>query len=231
MARRPAGSFSRDGGRRGRAGTAIGAIAPEAATSSKAPAPKPVVPPLPSDPNLVLLGEFGRAHGLNGEIRLKSHTGDPLAIAGYSPLLTSDGRTLTLSGVRTAPGSSPDILVARVKDIGSRSAAETLNRVALFVPRDRLAEPEDDDEVYAADLVGATAMDEAGTVVGTVVAVPNYGGGDLLELRPVAGGATALLPFTKAFVPVLDLPQRRVTVVLPEDFFAPVGEKPADDPG
>jgi 16S rRNA processing protein RimM len=231
MARRPAGPSSRDGGRRGRTGTAVGAIAPEAATSPKAPAPKPAAPPVPPDPNLVLLGEFGRAHGLNGEVRLKSYTGDPLAIAGYGPLLTSDGRTLTLSGVRTAPGSSPDMLIARVTDINGRNGAEALNRVALFIPRDRLAEPEDDDEFYAADLIGATAVDEAGTVVGTIVAVPNYGGGDLLELRPAAGGSTALLPFTKAFVPVLDLPQRRVTVVLPDEFFAPVGEKPAADPG
>ncbi|MDP4001975.1 ribosome maturation factor RimM [Methylobacterium sp. NEAU K] len=231
MARRPAGPSPRDGGRRGRPSTAIGSIAPDAATSPKAPAPKPVRPPAAPDPNLVLLGEFGRAHGLNGEVRLKSYTGDPRAIAGYGALLTSDGRTLTLSDVRPAPGSSPDMLIARVKGVGGRNEAEALNRVALFVPRDRLAEPEDDDEVYAADLIGATAVDEAGTTVGTIVAVPNYGGGDLLELRPALGGATALLPFTKAFVPSLDLAQRRVTVVLPEDFFAPVGEKPADDPG
>lgn len=231
MARRPAGPSPRDGGRRGRLNAAIGAIAPDAATSPKAPAPKPAPQPAASDPNLVLLGEFGRAHGLNGEVRLKSYTADPLAIAGYGPLLTSDGRTVTLSTVRTAPGSSPDMLIARVTSVSARNAAEALNRVALFVPRDRLAKPEDDDEVYAADLLGATAVDEAGTVVGTVVAVPNYGGGDLLELRPAAGGATALLPFTKAFVPVLDLAQARVTVVLPDDFFAPAGEKPADDPG
>ncbi|MFB0489143.1 16S rRNA processing protein RimM [Methylobacterium sp. OAE515] len=231
MARRPAGPTPRDGGRRGRTSTAIGAIAPGAATSPKAPAPKPAPPPVPPDPNLVLLGEFGRAHGLTGEIRLKSYTGDPRAIAGYGPLQTADGRTLTLAEVRPAPGSSPDMLIARVTGISGRNAAETLNRVALFVPRDRLAAPEDDEEVYAADLIGATAVDEAGATVGVIVAVPNYGGGDLLELRPPGGGATALLPFTKAFVPVLDLAQRRVTVIAPEDLFAPPGEKPADDPG
>ncbi|MHB2210250.1 ribosome maturation factor RimM [Methylobacterium sp. CM6257] len=231
MARRPAGPSPRDGGRRGRKSTAIGAIAPDAATSPKAPAPKPALPPVPPDPNLVLLGEFGRAHGLNGEIRLKSYTGDPQAITTYGALSTADGRTLTLADVRSAPGSSPDMLIARVKGVSSRSAAEALNRVALFIPRDRLAAPEDDDEVYTADLIGTTAVDEAGTTIGTIVAVPNYGGGDLLEIRPPGGGATALLPFTKAFVPVLDLAQRRVIVVAPEDLFAPPGEKPADDPG
>jgi 16S rRNA processing protein RimM len=208
---------------------AIGAIAPDAATSPQAPAPKPVTPP--ADPNLVLLGEFGRAHGLTGEVRLKSYTADPRAIASYGALLTADGRSLTLAEVRTAPGTSPDMLIARVKGVSGRTAAEALNRVALFIPRDRLSAPEDEDEVYAADLIGATAFDEAGTVIGTIVAVPNYGGGDLLELRPPNGGATALLPFTKAFVPVLDVAQRRVTVVAPDDLFAPPGEKPTDDPG
>jgi 16S rRNA processing protein RimM len=229
MARRPAGPSPRDGGRRGRKNAAIGAIAPDAATSPKAPAAKPAPPP--ADPNLVLLGEFGRAHGLNGEIRLKSYTGDPQAIAGYGALLTADGRTLTLAEVRSAPGTSPDMLIARVTGVSGRTAAEALNRVALFVPRARLAAPEDEDEVYAADLIGATALDEAGTLIGTIVAVPNYGGGDLLELRSPGGGATALLPFTKAFVPVLDMARRQVTVVVPEDLFAPPGEKPADDPG
>ncbi|MCJ2135039.1 ribosome maturation factor RimM [Methylobacterium sp. J-026] len=225
MARRPAGPSPRDGGRRGRA--AVGAIAPDAATSPKAPAPKPAPPP---DPSLVLLGEFGRAHGLNGEVRLKSYTADPLAIAGYGALMTADGRSLSLAEVRLAPGSSPDMLIARVTGVSGRSAAEALNRLALFVPRDRLAAP-GDDEVYAADLIGATAVDEAGTEIGTIVAVPNYGGGDLLELRPPGGGPTALLPFTKAFVPHLDVAQRRVTVLAPEDLFAPPGVKPTDDPG
>ena len=231
MARRPAGPSPRDGGRRGRASSATGAITPGAATSPKAPAPKPAPSPVPSDPNLVLLGEFGRAHGLNGEIRLKSYTADPLAIAGYGALLTTDGRTLTLAEVRPAPGSSPDMLIARVTGVSGRNAADVLNRVGLFVPRDRLAAPEDEDEIYTADLIGAAAVDEAGTRIGTIVAVPNYGGGDLLEIRPEAGGSTALLPFTKAFVPALDMAQRRVTVVAPEDLFAPAGEKPADDPG
>jgi 16S rRNA processing protein RimM len=229
VARRPAGPSPRDGGRRGRKNAAIGAIAPDAATSPKAPAPKPASPP--ADPDLVLLGEFGRAHGLTGEVRLKSHTGDPRAIAGYGALLTADGRSLTLAEVRPAPGTSPDMLIARVTGVSGRTAAEALNRLALYVPRDRLAAPDDADEVYAADLIGAAAVDEAGAVIGTIVAVPNYGGGDLLEIRAAAGGSTALLPFTKIFVPALDVAARRVTVAVPEDFFAPPGEKPADDPG
>ena len=177
------------------------------------------------------MGEFGRAHGLNGEVRLKTYTADPQAIAGYGPLQTADGRALTLAEIRPAPGAATDILIARVQGVSGRTAAEALNRLAVYVPRARLGTPEDTDEFFTTDLIGATAVDAAGTVIATVVAVPNYGGGDLLELRPAAGGATALLPFTKAFVPELDVPARRITVALPEDFFETPGPKPADDPG
>lgn len=230
MTRRPAGPHSRDGARRARPS----ALTPEAATSPKPPAPKSSAlksAATPLDPDLVLMGEFGRAHGLNGEVRLKTYTAEPLGIAEYGPLATADGRVLTLAEVRPAPGAAADMLIARVQGVSGRTAAEALNRLAVYVPRDRLGMPADSDEFFTTDLIGATAVDATGTVVGSVVAVPNYGGGDLLELRPATGGATALLPFTKAFVPALDLTARRITVDLPDDFFEAPGPKPADDPG
>jgi 16S rRNA processing protein RimM len=177
------------------------------------------------------MGEFGRAQGLHGEVRLKSFTADPRAITTYGSLTTADGRALTITEVRPAPGSATDMLIARVQGVTGRTAAEALNRLTVYIPRSRLGTPEEEDEFFTTDLIGTSAVDAAGTVVATVVAVPNYGGGDLLELRPAAGGASALLPFTKEFVPTLDLPARRITVVLPEDFFLPPGPKPADDPG
>ncbi len=222
MPRRP-GSSSRTGGRPDR-------LAPGAVTSARR-APAPAASPAPIDANLVLLGEFGRPHGLRGEVRLKSYTGDPLAIAGYGPLSTSAGRTVELVDVRPASGASPDILIARVKGVDDRTGAEALTRVTLALPRDRLGQVEDADEFFLADLVGLSVVDGAGAALGTVTAVPNYGGGDLLEIRPTGGGPTALLPFTKAFVPSLDLGQRRIVVAPPDDLFAPSGPKPPDDPG
>ncbi|MBE7243905.1 MAG: ribosome maturation factor RimM [Actinomycetospora chiangmaiensis] len=220
MARRPGSHAHGDGARR------TGRLDPAAVTSARrAPPPKPLSP----DPDLVLLGEFGRPHGLNGEIRLKSYTGDPLAIAGYGPLRASDGRSLELLDARPAPGAAADILLCRVKGVADRTGAEALNRVSLSIARDKLGEPEED-EFFLADLIGLAVVDEAGAQLGSVVAVPNYGGGDLLEIRSVQGGPTALLPFTKAFVPSLDVVSGRVTALLPEDFFAPPGQKPADEP-
>ena len=219
MARRP-GSSTRGGGRPDR-------LAPGAITSARRTPP----PAAPVDPDLVLVGEFGRPHGLRGEVRLKSYTGDPLAIAGYGPLATSAGTTVELLDVRPASGASPDILIARVKGVDDRTGAEALTRVTLALPRSRLGEAEDEDEFFLADLVGLTIVDGAGIALGTVTAVPNYGGGDLLEIRPAAGGPTALLPFTKAFVPSVDLAQRRIVVAPPDDLFAPASPKPPDDPG
>ncbi|WP_336485437.1 ribosome maturation factor RimM [Methylobacterium nigriterrae] len=232
MARRPGGHPPRgEGARRARpprlAAAAETSPRPRAAEAGPAPA---TPAPAPPDPGLVLLGEFGRAHGLNGEIRLKSYTADPAGIATYGPLRTADGRRIEIVSARPAPGPAPDILVARVKGVSDRSAAEALNRTGLYVPRETLGQAEDEDEFFTADLVGLAVVDTGGKPLGTVVSVPNYGGGDLLEIRPEAGGPTALLPFTKAFVPGLDVPGGRVTVDPPDDLFAPAAPKPPDEP-
>lgn len=168
---------------------------------------------------LVLLGEFGRAHGLRGEVRLKSFTADPAAIATYGALRTEDGRAVVLTSVRPA-GGSPDLLVARVEGVTSREGAEALNGVRLHAAREQLGAPESEDEFLTADLVGVTVESPSGERLGRVVAVPNYGGGDLLEIAPAGGGATALLPFTKAFVPRVDLAGHRVVIDPPDDLFA-----------
>jgi 16S rRNA processing protein RimM len=179
--------------------------------------------------DLVLVGEFGRAHGLKGEVRLKSHTGDPLAIAAYGPLLAANGQKFQIKkNVRQAPGGAPDILIAQVDGVSSREAAEALNRVELYLERDKLPPPEDEDEFLLADLIGLPVQDEAGQVIGAIVNVPNYGGGDLLEIAPAPHGATALLPFTKEFVPVVEIAQKRVVVALPEGFFEPAKPDPED---
>ncbi|MCB5174676.1 ribosome maturation factor RimM [Microvirga sp. SM9] len=178
---------------------------------------------------MVLVGEFGRAHGLKGEVRLKSYTGDPLAIASYGPLTTADGRNVSLKkNARQAPGGAPDMLIVQVEGVTTREAAEALNRTELYLERDRLPPPEED-EFLLADLIGLPVQDEAGTVVGTIVDVPNYGGGDLLEIAPARRGATALLPFTKDFVPAVEIERKRVVVALPDDFFEPARPEPENE--
>jgi 16S rRNA processing protein RimM len=169
---------------------------------------------MPDD--LILLARFGRPHGVRGEVRLQAFTADPLTIAGYNPLLTAGGaRSLRLVSVRPAG----DMLIARVEGVSTREQAEALNGVALFVPRERLPAPDVEDEFLLADLVGCEVRLADGAVKGTIIDVPNYGAGDLLDIRPQTGGASVLLPFTKAFVPAVDLQARRVTIAPPEGLF------------
>src|SRR5690606_31117293 len=95
---------------------------------------------------------------------------------------------------------------------------ERLTNLELYVPRERLPATEDAATFYQADLVGMRAESATGEVLGEVVGVPNFGAGDLLEVRP-ANGATFLVPFADPFVPVVDVAAGRVVLELPEDFF------------
>lgn len=175
------------------------------------------MPPAPQ--NLVLLGVFGAAHGLKGEVRLKSYTQEPLAIANYGPLLTKSGRTIKLTSLRQAK----DMLIARVEGVGDRTGAEQLVNLQLFVERDLLGTPEDEDEFFHADLIGLVARGEDGGRIGTVTGLYDFGAGDIIEVTPGDAGKTAggakplLLPFTKAVVPVIDVKAGHIVVVLPEE--------------
>src|SRR6185503_16377887 len=109
-----------------------------------------------------------------------------------------------------------DMLVVRLKGVTDRDAAEALKNVRLYVAREKLPPPADD-EFYHADLVGLAAMKANGETFGTVKAVHNFGAGDLLEIEPADGGATMMLPFTEATVPAIDLAGRKLVVAPPAD--------------
>jgi 16S rRNA processing protein RimM len=148
---------------------------------------------------------------------VKSFTSDPLALAGYGPLESEDGaRTFRIVSLRPAK----DMLVARIDGIADRDAAEALRNLRLYVPRERLPPP-DEDEFYLADLIGLVAVDTKGSELGVVAAVPNFGAGDLVEIALTTGGPTVLLPFTKAVVPEIDIAGGRIVVDPPEGAFEP----------
>lgn len=164
---------------------------------------------------LVLLGRFGAPHGVRGELRLQSFTADPLSIAGYGPLTDRCGtRTIALLSLRP---QGKDMLVARVEGVTDRTGAEALTGVELYVSRSKLPPPEDEDEFYLADLVGLVAETRDGRLIGTIVAVRNFGAGDILEISPAAGGETLMFPFTRAVVPVVSVAAGRVVIEPPEE--------------
>jgi 16S rRNA processing protein RimM len=160
----------------------------------------------------VVLAVVGAPHGVRGEVRVKTFTADPEALGAYGPLETPDGRRLTLVGLRIVKG---DLAIARFREIADRTAAEALNRVALAVPRSALPVEDDGDTFYHADLIGLSAVTEAGDMLGTVAALHDFGAGDVLEVKGARG--SVLYPFTKAVVPVVDVAAGRVVVVPPAE--------------
>ena len=168
----------------------------------------------------ILLAVIGAAHGVRGEVRVKTYTADPTALEEYGALLTSDGRTLHLERLRPAR----EVVIAKFRGVDDRNAAEALNGTELFIPRDRLPPTEDVDQFYDADLLGMEAFSAAGEPLGTVVALHDFGAGDILEVAP-ARGPSRLVPFTKEAVPTIDLSARRLVVAPPPD-----AEDDEDDP-
>jgi 16S rRNA processing protein RimM len=159
----------------------------------------------------VLLGRIVAAHGVRGDVLVRSFTAEPAAIAAYGPL-HDEARQLRfdLSVVRVTPKG----VVAHIAGISDRNAAEALKGVDLYVPRERLPEAEQD-VYYHADLIGLSVVDETGAAIGEVVAVADYGAGDLLEIRLEGSRRTELVPFTSAFVPTVDLAGGRLVVTRP----------------
>jgi 16S rRNA processing protein RimM len=144
-------------------------------------------------------------------VRVKSFGEDADSLKRYSPLAAADGRLFHVERLRPAR----DRLVVKFRGVDDRNAAEALNGLDLYVDRGRLPAAEED-EFYHADLIGLAAFSEAGEALGTVVAVQNFGAGDILEIAP-SRGPSLLIPFTKAAVPLVDLQGGRIVVAPPEE--------------
>src|SRR3954451_19124635 len=164
---------------------------------------------MPAPP--ICVARIGAPHGVRGAVKLWTFTEDPLAVKRYGPLATKDGtRSFEVATAREAK----DHLVATLKGIATREDAERLNGIELYIARDKLPET-DEDEYYHADLIGLAAVNTANEAIGRVIAIHNFGAGDIIEIAP-ASGPTLLLPFTNAVVPTVDLANRRVVIELPE---------------
>lgn len=155
---------------------------------------------MPKPENPIQMAVIGAPHGVRGELRVKTFTGDPLALGDYGPLFSTDGRAFEVIDIRPAK----TVVVVRFKGVNGRDAAEALNGTELFIDRSALPDDGEEDEFYHADLIGLAVKDETGAAVGKVTAVQNFGGGDILEISH-AGRKGVLVPFTEAAVPEIDI--------------------------
>jgi 16S rRNA processing protein RimM len=163
-------------------------------------------------PDKVCVARIGAAHGVRGAAKLWTFTEDPFAVKAYGPLSSKDGaRHFELTSAREAK----DHLVVTFKGVETRDEVERLNGVELYVARDKLPATEED-EYYHADLIGLAAVTTADEPLGRVIAIHNFGAGDIIEIAPPSG-TTLLLPFTNAVVPTVDLAGGRVVIALPEE--------------
>jgi len=161
----------------------------------------------------VLVGVIVGAHGIKGEVKLKSFTSEPMSIGRYSPLQSASGQQFEITKLRAAKGD----FIASLKNVNDRSEAEALKGVELFVSREKLPKL-NTRETYAHDLIGLDVVLENGSKLGKLVGMPNYGAGDLLEVAIDGSSETILIPFTNAFVPQEDFSTGRIMVNLPEGY-------------
>lgn len=164
----------------------------------------------------ICVGAFAGSHGVRGDVRLKSFTENPKAIFSYKEIHEgADGPLVSFTKVRDVKGG----YVVRVDGVSTVDEAQLRKSKQLFVQRDSLV-TEAEDEFYLADLIGLKALDEAGTEIGFVRAVENFGAEDLLELvldEPVKQlGRQVFVPFRKVLVPVVDIKAGSVTIAFAE---------------
>jgi 16S rRNA processing protein RimM len=176
-------------------------------------------------PAQICVARIGAAHGVRGQVKLWTFTEDPFAVKEYGPLSTKDGsRQFEVTHVREAK----DHLVATLKGLATRNDAERLNGIELYVARDKLPAT-DEDEYYYADLIGLAAVTTADEPLGRVLAIHNFGAGDIIEIAPPQG-PTVLLPFTNAVVPTVDLAGGRVVIELPQEIEGEAAEIEGNGP-
>jgi 16S rRNA processing protein RimM len=172
---------------------------------------------------LICVARIGAPHGVRGAVKLWTFTEDPLAVKSYGPLATKDGaRRFEVTHAREAKGH----LVATLKGVATREDAERLNGTELYIARDKLPAT-GTDEYYHADLIGLAAVNAADEPIGRIIAIHNFGAGDIIEIAP-PHGATMLLPVTNAVVPSVDLAGGRVVIELPAEI---EGGNPTDADG
>lgn len=193
-------------------------------------------PDEPSFADRVCLGEIAGAHGIKGVVRVRSFTAEPADIAAYGTLTDASGEQefeLKMTGM------SKSHFLAEIPGIGDRDAAAALKGTRLYAPRSFLPAP-GAGEYYYGDLVGLVADLAAGTRLGTVTAVEDFGAGVMIEVAREGGRDSVLVPFTNAFVPEVDVAGGRLVIDPPPGLLEPAGpteavdeavEEPADKAG
>jgi 16S rRNA processing protein RimM len=153
----------------------------------------------------ILIAVIGAPQGLDGSVRLTAFTDEITNLKHYKTFQTARG-TLTLKKLR----EQPNALVVKFAEFPDRTEAEKWRGVELFVARTQLPDLADG-EYYQSDLVGMAVVAGAGAAIGTILAIPNYGAGDLLEIK-LLDGTEKLLPFNDDAVVAIDMATGKLVI-------------------
>ena len=151
------------------------------------------------------------AHGIRGEVKLKSFTVEPKAVATYGPLVSNSGEVFEITKLKPATTD----FIATLKSVTDRNKAESLKGIELFIPRTKLPKPASD-EIYMHDLIGTSVYGANDVILGTITGFENFGAGDLMDVKIEGRSDTVLIPYTRNFITSASL--EKVIVNLPDDY-------------
>ncbi|MEO1028047.1 MAG: ribosome maturation factor RimM [Pseudomonadota bacterium] len=156
----------------------------------------------------VVLAVILGAHGVRGDVRIKSFTEIAEDCFAYGPLQSADGR-VSIDGKKMRATNKG--LIVTPKNPLQREEWEALKGTELSVLRDAMPETEDD-EFYIDDLVGMRVKDaESGEIIGSVKSVQDFGAGDILEITR-KGKANLMVPLTEEDVPVINMAEKMIEI-------------------
>ncbi len=160
----------------------------------------------------ICIGKIAGTHGVKGLVKIKPYCDDISLL--NSTLFTEEhgDKTLTI----TLKNNASKYILAQIEGVTTIEQAKNI-KSALYIPRDKLPELNDDDEFYIEDLKGLTAVDDKDETIGKVIAVQNFGAGELLEIKPKSG-QSYFIPFQDEYVSEINLTKSCVTIQNAEQF-------------
>lgn len=141
----------------------------------------------------VLIGKIVNAHGIKGDVKVKSFTMNPADVCSYTPLLKSDDSELK---IKLKSAGNSDVIIAHIDGVNDRTTAEGLKGTEIFTLKSSIID-EDSDEILLSDLIGFKILNNDSKEIGEVVDILNYGAGDILEIQLYGREKTALLSYNE----------------------------------
>lgn len=163
----------------------------------------------------ICVGVITSVNGVKGYVKIRSFTDNPQDLANFKKLFDESNKEYQINIITL----KKDYIIAGIEGVASRNDAEKLRNTRLYIKRSELPSA-GSNEFYHADLMGLDAKLKNGTNFGVVKGVVNFGAGDILEIYDLNSEKTIYYPFTKQFVPEINLEKRHILLEPLEEVLA-----------